>query len=180
MGKVEETAALFGIDRQAESSISKQEADRLRALVTLGAVPLAPEETQTQRGRMPISAVVMPPQRGEVDLDSVLGQSGNEGGRRPMSLAVPTDQWNGGTDVSRPLSVEELARGGEVRSDAAPVHQAVAPVSARSNGYVVAPGDTWVKIAKRTLGDGKRWQELLKANPNAKNGLEVGMRLVVP
>lgn len=46
--------------------------------------------------------------------------------------------------------------------------------------YTVAEGDSWVIIAKRTLGDGSRWKELIEANPDAREGLVVGSRLIIP
>lgn len=46
--------------------------------------------------------------------------------------------------------------------------------------YTVAEGDSWVIIAKRTLGDGSRWKELIEANPEARDGLVVGSRLIIP
>ena len=35
--------------------------------------------------------------------------------------------------------------------------------------YVVRPGDTLSRIAGRVFGDGKRWPEILKENPQVTN-----------
>jgi len=58
--------------------------------------------------------------------------------------------------------------------------------SPRSSGKLtivtVKPGDSLWKLAASHLGDGRRWQELLKLNPGLGNPerLEVGSQIVVP
>ncbi len=177
MGKMPETAALFGIDRQAESRI-RQEEERLRTAITIGAVPVSAADLRPHPGALPIEYGVLPPARAEVDPDLArAGDSRADSGQRTsVSLAVPENFWR------------QEGENGQGADPAPPGRQPAAALSAAvpagqtgaAESYVVANGDTWVKIAKRTLGDSKRWEEIKQANPAAADGLRVGMRLVIP
>lgn len=49
------------------------------------------------------------------------------------------------------------------------------------NMYWVKRGDTFWKIAKTQFGDGQRWREIAKLNPNVdKNKLRVGQPIRLP
>jgi nucleoid-associated protein YgaU len=63
----------------------------------------------------------------------------------------------------------------------APVAQPAVSKAAGQNLYVVQAGDTAPSIAKKLLGSGKRWHELLDFNGiDDPNALKVGQRLMVP
>ncbi len=166
VGKMEETFALFGLDNLASSRIQREE-DRLRAaLHTIGAVPVQREELHPPANSLPLRPNVPPPYRGEVDPEIV-----RENARSPLSLGVPAE----------PLPEERRV---EQENWLRPPQETAAPSQptqpSQPTHYLVESGDTWNKIAKKTLGDGKRWQEIRKANPSAESGLTVGMRLVIP
>ena len=165
-GKVPETAALFGIDMHADRRVRDEEA-RIQAALSIGARPMPMEDLRPQSGRLPITPnATMPPlPRGGVDLDGRNRPSSQGGGRSQMSLTIPSDLWS-----------EDSSQGRDVPQP----QQQVQPPVHQQEVYVVTNGDTLAKIALRTLGDGKRWQEILGANPNAKEGLKVGMKLVIP
>ena len=169
MGKSPETAALFNIDFSAgkqlrqEQNRLKSEEERLRTFLTIGAVPVQqpaviPEQTSAMAAANP-----EPPYRGEFDIDEQRRLN-----RTVVSMPVPDSR--GQENLRSPIT--EPAHN--------PAPEAAPQPQSRTGSYVVANGDTWVKIAKSTLGDSKRWQEIQKANPEAQNGLRVGMRLVIP
>ncbi len=174
MGKMPETAALFGIDRQAENRI-RQEEERLRTAITIGAVPVPAADLRPHAGALPIDTAVLPPAREEVDPEIARGHADGER-RSSVSLAVPEDFWRRDGASAAPTETVPPAVRPPVAGQTA--HQP-GPANA-TESYVVANGDTWVKIAKRTLGDPKRWEEIKHANPAAADGLRVGMRLVIP
>lgn len=163
LGKVPETLSLFGIDASAREHI-RIEDERARTIINLGAQPIDPRELHPDAGRVRINPNPLPPQRGEFDIGHSL--------RPGLSMPVPLDNPPEDDQYDEP---EEYP---DVRRSLRP--EPVRTPEPQSRHYVVANGDTWNKIALRTLGDGKRWKELLQANPEAQNGLKVGMRLVVP
>jgi nucleoid-associated protein YgaU len=47
--------------------------------------------------------------------------------------------------------------------------------------YVIQRGDNLWQIAKRELGDGQRWKEILAANPGLnEKSLPIGRKIVLP
>lgn len=165
MGRVPEAAALFGIDTKAANDVERTERDRLKAALILGGKPVSVEEIQPHQGSLPLDRTPLPPQRERVDLSAVLHHRGGE------------------TDYPSAPHLENLTSGVEPGNQ--PLSQTFQPPTQPErerppSSYVVADGDTWAKIAKRLLGDSKRWMELQQANPAARDGLRVGMRLVVP
>jgi len=47
--------------------------------------------------------------------------------------------------------------------------------------YTIQKGDTLWSIAKKHLGDGKRWKDIVAANPGLKpEKLKVGQKIVIP
>ncbi|MDR1519873.1 MAG: LysM peptidoglycan-binding domain-containing protein [Planctomycetota bacterium] len=166
LGKTPETASLFGLDSQSEQRIRLEE-ERLKALQIIGAVPRRPGGGAAP-GVDGIDEAALPPLRNAAN-PAIRRQ------RDMVSLAVPENAWE------RPDSNDAYVDGGENLADAsAGDDPEPAPAAGQLGHYVVAEGDTWVKIAQRTLGDAKRWRELFDANPAARNGLRVKMRLVVP
>lgn len=174
VGKMPEVPALFGIDQAQERHLLQD--GRMQTFVTVGSMPNIPETLHPAGGSNRPGA--MPPVRPEVDPNEFLN-----GGRSAMSLTAP-DTRSSGPQLPLPSNRDdrEFFRPPATETMRPPVDNALRPAENVSGGgtYVVANGDTWVKIAKRTLGDASRWQELLRANPEARNGLKVGMRLTVP
>lgn len=173
VGKMEETFALFGLDNLANNRIQREE-DRLRAaLHTIGAVPVQRDTLHPPTGNLQLQPNVPPPYRGEIDPEDVRDS------RSQLSLGVPSESWG---NNPQPGSLRPENNDTSWQRHVAPQASAAAPPSepSRPSHYVVETGDTWNRIAKKTLGDGARWQEIRKANPEAESGLTVGMRLVVP
>jgi nucleoid-associated protein YgaU len=78
------------------------------------------------------------------------------------------------------LAAEKAAA--EEKEQAAVVTEAV-PVQADTNLYTVKAGDSPWKIAATQLGDGERYKEILKLNPDISpdgKNLTVGMKLKLP
>ncbi|MCD7897077.1 MAG: LysM peptidoglycan-binding domain-containing protein [Planctomycetaceae bacterium] len=170
-----ETGSWLNLDFLASRSI---EQDRLRlqeqrnlTLVTLGAVPTrAPDPGPGPDLAMaaPLqNRAVLPPSRGEFDLETFEVEQ-RERQRREQ----------GGIQLSMPVQTSPTAGSGfdpDPASHFDPVPEAQPSVSA-GTVYVVREGDNWVKIGKAT---GKKWQEIQNANSTSKNGLRVGMKLVI-
>lgn len=165
-GKIPEMPSLFGVDGYARDRLAREE-ERVRSLLNLGPVPVQPSELHPEPGRIPFDPNTLPPHRGEFDLDDARQRVP----RATVSIAVPDDRLPGHANEEP----EYYENDPEYDDDEPPAQPQRGPQT-----YVVANGDTWVKIATRTLGDGKRWQELLRANPAAKDGLRVGMQLTIP
>lgn len=171
VGKAPEVSSLFNIDQAHESRVQGErlQEERLKTIITLGAVPAPVPSLRPNGGSLPIDSHVLPPRRPETDIDFLGGD------QRLLSAPVLVPNGDGRTngDDLRPPGRQDGGYGADDRD---------APSRARpqSRTYVVANGDTWVKIAKNTLGDANRWKDLLNANPSAKDGLRVGMRLVIP
>ncbi|MDR1533761.1 MAG: LysM peptidoglycan-binding domain-containing protein [Planctomycetota bacterium] len=152
MGKPPERLSLLEwMDNQSEKRI-RSEGERLKAMQILGAVPgPAPADPENP----PDEPESFPPLR--IGLLSGIGAD-----RDP---AVPDPGRESGTARPEPES---------------PPAEPGAEGPGRPGHYLVAEGDTWVKISRRTLGDANRWREILAANPAAQNGLKVNMRLIIP
>lgn len=165
VGKLPETAALFGIDLAHENRILHEE-ERLRTAISIGTVPVQPSAGGDVR--LPIDSGAMPPQRhmppppsGDRS-NNDNGYSGFDSGQR-ATVSIP--QQDDRYDNDAPVAPR----------DERPTVRPNQPTT-----YVVVQGDTWVKVAKKTLGDSKRWQDIQRANPASRNGLSVGMRLTIP
>lgn len=169
MGKSPETAALFNIDLSAGNQLReernrlKSEEERLRTFLTIGAAPVQQPTVAPEKTSPMMSAAPEPPYRGEFDIEEQRRLN-----RTAVSMPVP-DAREQESPVRPPTEAIHN-----------PAPEAAPQPHSRTDSYVVAAGDTWVKIAKNTLGDSKRWQDIQKANPDAQNGLRVGMRLVIP
>lgn len=174
IGKVPETAAIFGIDKGAEERIT-QELNRIRAAMTIGGVPVSASELNPPTGSLPVNPSAMPPPRPPVDPDTarIQSQQSRHLVSMPMQDPMPAPPSDPGV---RPIAApsQNLPSSG---SHTAPATNAD---SQRPDTYVVANGDTWVKIAKRIYGDANRWRDIQDANPSARGGLEVGMKLRIP
>lgn len=94
--------------------------------------------------------------------------------RAGMKLVLPTDETQAttaATQAAAPVTRETAARSAK-------------PQAASGAGeYTIEEGDTLYKIASKTLGDGKRWQELFNANKDRlkdPDTVTVGMKLRIP
>ena len=185
MGKNPEIDSLFGLDRQTHERVRREE-ERLKGMLILGGVLVAPAG-QDASGAADIDFDAPPPLRGDFPLP-LAGKDDGSGPGRPsrMSLAANGGLHGGGAAGTDGDASSRLASGGDpfgVDADGARGGVDGGAGYAKTTGdrdYVVRDGDTWVKIARRTLGDGGRWRELQSANAEAGNGLRVGMRLVIP
>ncbi len=178
IGKVPETAALFGIDNQAENRI-RQEEERQRTALMIGSIPVRRGEgSQTNITSVTLDPDAMPPTRGNFDIDSLRRPNGVDSGRdATLTLSIPQQ--------TAPLQegADTITGGPNMTShgfDAGQPGQHGDLAQSRPKTYKVKNGDTWVKVAKNTLGDANRWREIMTANPSAQSGLRVGMELTVP
>ena len=61
-----------------------------------------------------------------------------------------------------------------------PAAESAAPVGGAGT-YTVKPGDTLWKISTQQLGDGKRWKDIVQANPGLEpTKLKVGQIIKIP
>ena len=151
MGKTTDPVALFGIDQQSEK-LNKQEEARLKASQVIGSTPIAP--LPKTRQAMELDEDFMPPIRSDY---SNIEQSIKD---YMLETGMEAPRSTNGQTAPAPTQPQQTQR---------------------IKNYTVTEGDTWFKIAKNTLGDGNRWQEIQKANPEARNnGLRVGLQLIIP
>jgi hypothetical protein len=168
LGKPQSGDGLFSLDLSASNRLEqdriRSEEERLRTIVTLGAVP-TPADSLRPAGFVPqLDPNPLPPERGEFALDLRGEIRSRTGEAIPLSMPV---SGTGGT-------AENYNRG--ERFDPAPE---ALPDDGRAHPktYTVQSGDNWVKVAQKT---GKKWQDVQKANPASSGGLRVGMKLVIP
>jgi len=168
LGKTPEQGSWLNFDILASRSL---EQDRLRqleqrntTLITLGVVPSHFEDAPPQSMRLREN--VLPPER-NVDFDAYQdNQRRHYGIPAPLSLPVPTEgNHHPGASESSP------------RFDPVPEMRPNDGMESHGGTYVVAQGDNWVKIGKRV---GKQWKDIQSANPQASEGLRVGMKLIIP
>lgn len=171
IGKPAETGGLLGIDLLASQSLDNErlrlQEQRNTTLVTLGALPAPPEELRPPPRSVRIENQVLPPPRGDV---SYLEYEERRRPPAPLSLPVPTD------DAGSLRPDAGATAPGSSQFDPAP-EAPQRPAPPAGGTYVVATGDNWVKIGKAT---GRKWQDIQRANPQASEGLRVGMRLTIP
>ncbi|MDR2391995.1 MAG: LysM peptidoglycan-binding domain-containing protein [Planctomycetota bacterium] len=165
LGKTPELPTFLELDNQAKRRIQLEE-ERLRAVQVIG--PAFPENDAIAGpagGRE--QPVGLPPFRDGLDSESLPLSAAQ---RRLDNVSEPPEDV---LDVSR-------AESGDGRQT--PVRPAAADQSetGRPSRYQVTRGDTWAKIAQRFLGDQNRWREIMDANPAARNGLKIGMLLILP
>ncbi|MDR1612067.1 MAG: LysM peptidoglycan-binding domain-containing protein [Planctomycetota bacterium] len=163
VGKAPEIPALMGIDQLAEKRV-RPDPSLIDAMVMIGGVPVEKEAVVPRRNALPTDSLPVPPPRGDLGLEERLSDNAL-GLRPPPGLSMNFD------------AADAMP---ENRENAPPAPTRPEPVSAKSHTYRVSQGDTWAKIAKRTLGDVNRWQEIRALNPGAANGLMVGMELILP
>lgn len=162
LGKTPESPTFLELDKQSERRIQLEE-KRLRAIQVIGSVPAGNDAGANLSGRAE-DFVGLPPLRDGLDADPL---SLSAAQRRPGGASsFPEEGW----DELPENETETLRRAPQEDQEDI----------ARPRRYLVAEGDTWAKIAKRFLGDQNRWREIMDANPAAKNGLKVGMPLVLP
>ncbi len=179
LGKPSANGGLFALDLSAanrlESERLRAEEERLRTIVTLGALPAAAVPSGAASVPADYAARLdpnpLPPSRGEFDLDTYappLSATGSTASLRP-------------SDAPGHAGLSMVGQVGDnydrsARFDPAPEADPDAP-KASPKTYTVQTGDNWVKVAKNV---GKRWQDIQKANPASSGGLRVGMKLVIP
>jgi len=78
--------------------------------------------------------------------------------------------------TSRSPVLPELRPAGSVPA----VVAKTSPLPADVKAYTVQKGDTLLKIAERTYGSGKLWQELAKYNAVSESGLRQGAQIRLP
>ena len=114
----------------------------------------------------------------------------NEPPRHQVAVSpppIPENQPDGQQpklDEIRPLDTGESEVVEPGRGEDPPTISEVTTASDNNNSsniYRVKRGDTFWKIAKTQLGDGQRWREIAKFNPNVdKNKLRVGQSIRLP
>lgn len=173
IGKPVESGNWLSLDLLASKSLNTErlrlQEQRNTTLVTLGAVPVAPEGLRPPPRGLHIEGQVLPPPRGEIGYDEY--QEHRLPPAPPPLRMVARTEGTDGPDAS-----ESYIPGAGPNFDPAPEAPLRQP-QASGSVYVVASGDNWVKIGKAT---GRKWQDLQKANPQAADGLRVGMQLTVP
>lgn len=173
VGKVPETIALFGIDNQAESRL-RQDQERERTALVLGNLSQSRPDGRPAQGSVRLDPNPTPPARG-LDASALQTPSGSGNGVDSiLSLSIPqqVDQDGVGQNTGDyPTNLGAADRPEPTRED---------QTNRAARSYKVKKGDTWARIAKENLGDANRWRELMKANPKIKDGLLVGMELVIP
>jgi len=85
------------------------------------------------------------------------------------------------TPEPEPVDQAELEQTGVIQ----PATQQVIPVNAEpvrfSQSYTIRKGDTLWSIAREYYGDGKRWREIVEANPHiVPEKLRVGQVIILP
>lgn len=170
MGNVPETAALFGIDMRNEGML-RQEEERQRARQMIGTTtPVLVSSDKPPS--VHLDEDVLPPSRRGVAMNMASRQDAAPPGIIPMDDGY--EGGRGGPVPTPPLMPPTVVRGGERQMDPEPVAEG-------ASHYTVKQGDTWFKIARNLLGDGNRWQELLRANPGVgSSDLRVGLELRLP
>lgn len=167
IGKPAENGNWLSIDLVASRNLSQErlrlQEQRNTTLVTLGVLPSAPNQLRAQPESLHMQGQVLPPPRGEVDYHQYrqmqappsipLSMTAQTRGARESSVSVPAPQFDPAPEAP---------------------YRASRPAGTQ---YVVSEGDNWVKIGKAT---GKKWQDILKANPQAEDGLRVGMKIIIP
>lgn len=166
VGKMPEVPALMGIDQQAERRV-RSDPSLIDAMVMIGGVPVEKNTVVPPRRSMPADGLPVPPSRGDLGLEERLSE--NTLNLRPSPGLSMNYREDAGDDAL--TESYEYSAPAPVQPD---------PEPPKKQTYRVSEGDTWAKIAKRTLGDVNRWQEIRSLNPKASGGLMVGMELTLP
>lgn len=174
LGKPQAGDGLFSLDLSASTRLEqdriRSEEDRLRTIVTLGAVPTTADSLRPSGFAARLDLNPVPPSRGDFDIDAPR--------RGQLPPAPPAERAPSAAQLSIPLyapgeTADNYDR--DARFDPAP--EASPDRAGHPKTYTVQSGDNWVKVAQKT---GKRWQDLQKANPASTGGLRVGMKLIIP
>ncbi len=178
-GKPRPEGGLFSLDLSASTRLEqdriRSEEERLRTIVTLGAVPTTVDSLRPAGFVPQLDPNPIPPERGEFALDLRPNPQGSADG-------APADRDEAPL-LSAPLSLPVPGSGEIADNYDRSARFDPAPEASPDNGrqqpktYTVQSGDNWVKVAQKT---GKRWQDVQKANPASAGGLRVGMKLVIP
>lgn len=100
MGKNPEVDSLFGLDRQSEERIKREE-ERLKGMLILGGVP-SDRAVPAASGAVNIDPDAPPPVRGDFPLP-VAGEEGSESGRLSrVPLAMSGGFWRDAWDAAGP------------------------------------------------------------------------------
>lgn len=175
-GNMPEPAALFGIDQKAEKTAGRNIDDILRATVIIGGKPAWRDEVTPPANALDYDPGLPPPSRTSLGSDDRFSGPPDDDVRSILSIPHQVDGGPEDPEDAPPEPVGYMppAPGGSGEAAEPP------PAFERPETYVVAADDTWVKIAKRTLGDSGRWRDIMNINPASRNGLLVGMRLRIP
>ena len=174
LGKPQSGDGLFTLDLSANNRLEqdrlRSEEDRLRTIVTIGAVPTTTDSLRPSSLTSRLDPNPLPPSRGEfnIDLNARMRDraDGQTAGRVPVQ-----------PHMALSMSGNEVADNYDRSARFDPAPEAVPGGGQSPKTYTVQAGDNWVKVAQKT---GKRWQDLQKANPATTSGLRVGMKLIVP
>ncbi len=170
LGKTSEAGLWPNFDSLAANYIGSQRQPAAASnagttTVTLGTLPQSRPAGNNEPTRgMRLDMRAMPPPRGDFDLEEYSRREAS----LPMALSIPGQQ---------PLETDTPAVADNRRFDPVPEARPSTPTERAAATYTVREGDNWVKIGRAT---GKRWQDIQTANPESRNGLRVGMKLMVP
>jgi len=103
---------------------------------------------------------------------------------KPMDSLKPVEQdvpAASATDILPELPLRAEGESTELSSEPERLSEIAQPSSAPPRTYTIQPKDTLWSIAKRHLGDGKRWKEIVDENPGLDpQKLRIGQTIRLP